>query len=74
MVLHIANSSRKCNSWIDVEKYLIRGIHAKALSRTVIEFIHNGLKVLVGNRGEIVPLGKVLSDKTVGVLIESSLP
>nr|VFK02350.1 MAG: hypothetical protein BECKH772B_GA0070898_102752 [Candidatus Kentron sp. H]VFK02363.1 MAG: hypothetical protein BECKH772A_GA0070896_102672 [Candidatus Kentron sp. H]VFK05429.1 MAG: hypothetical protein BECKH772C_GA0070978_102703 [Candidatus Kentron sp. H] len=49
-----------------------RCIHAKALSRTVVKFIHNGLKVLVGNRGEIVPLGKVLSDKTVGVLIEPS--
>ena len=31
-----ANSSRKCNSWIDVEKYLIRGIHAKAFSWAVV--------------------------------------
>nr|VFJ92775.1 MAG: Histidine kinase-, DNA gyrase B-, and HSP90-like ATPase [Candidatus Kentron sp. H]VFK00376.1 MAG: Histidine kinase-, DNA gyrase B-, and HSP90-like ATPase [Candidatus Kentron sp. H] len=33
---NFANSSRKCNSWIDVEKYLIRGIHAKAFSWSVV--------------------------------------
>ena len=37
------------------------------------EFIHNGLNFTGGDIGEIIALGKVLTDKAIGVLIESSL-
>ena len=49
------------------EEYFIRGLESKDFPRAVVESVHDDLDLIVGDRAEVVGLGKVLqSGDTIG--------
>ena len=48
-ILSDPDSTRKCNRWIDPQKYLIGCFVPKAFSGAIVDFIHNGFNFSVGN-------------------------
>ena len=66
------DSSNKCNKM--VIEYLVGGFEAQDLTRTVIKTVSNEPDIGVRQSSKVGFLWKVLSDKTVGVLVGASLP
>jgi len=71
---YIADSTRKCNSWLDAEEYLIWRFHAKTFSRAVVQFVHDGAKVAPGHSGEVRSLREILPNQAIAVFVCSPLP
>ena len=46
----------------------------KALTRADIQFVGNGVQLLLAMSGQISALGQVLADQTVNVLVTAALP
>ena len=52
-----------------LEEYLIWYFHSQAFSRTVIEFFHHRLDLLIRDAVELSFFREVLSDESIGVFI-----
>jgi len=57
-----------------LKEYLIGRLKAKSFSGPAVETLHDSLDLLVGDGGELSPLGKILAHQTVGVLVYAALP
>ena len=73
------NSSSKCNAfsnkWDEViVKELVGGLISAGFSRTIIEEVDGLIHLLPGDLPEIGLLGEELSQKSIGVFIDASLP
>ena len=55
-------------------EYLIWHFHSQAFSRTVIEFFHHRLDLLISDMVELSFFREVLSDESIGVFIEPPFP
>jgi len=69
-----ADSTRKCNRQVDPGEQLIGGLEAKAFAGPVVELVHDAADLRAREGVEIGALGQVLTDESVGVLVESALP
>ena len=69
-----ADSTHKCNRWVDSEEYLIGRFVAKAFSVPVIQFLHNLLDLGRGQLFEVSSFGRVLTDESVGIFIQATFP
>ena len=74
LALPCADSTRKCNRWVDSGKELIWSLEAKTFPWPVVEPVHDAADLRVCEGVEIGALGQVLTDEPVGVLVESALP
>ena len=58
---------------VDQFRRIIWGFEAKAFPGPIVEFVHDVLDLLVCERLEVGALGQLLSNESVGVLVESTL-
>ena len=59
-VFDIVVSSTKRNKWISSEEYLIRCFKTKASSRSVIQFVHNSVRIFLSQIRKVHSLWEVL--------------
>lgn len=53
---------------------MIGCLHAKAFPWSVVEFVHDVVKILLGDGREITALRKILANEAIGVFVEAPLP
>src|SRR6185436_18783828 len=68
-----ANSIWKCNELL-FEKYFVWRSEAKRFSRSIVQSSRHRLHVLRRDPGEVIFLGKILSDQSVSVFVETTFP
>lgn len=65
----VADSTCKCNGWVDPEKYLTRCFNAKTFSGVIVQFIHHLVNFCLSDGCKVPMLWEVLANESIGVLI-----
>jgi hypothetical protein len=69
--LWVADSTGRRNTFVE---HLSWRLVAQGLPRTLVQFSRNGIQAGLRVAGDVQPLGQVLSEQPIGVLVGAALP
>ena len=70
-LLGATHSTGRCNTLVE---HLSGCLEAKRLARPLVQLSCNRIKLSLGEPREVHPLGHVLPEQPIGVLVDSALP